>query len=159
MIRTLQHAEAANRELRELAHGLLPDVLIRGGLAAGVESIVLGLHVPLDVSVPEDRFASEIESSAYFVVAEALTNTAKHSDAQHANVAARVENGTLRIDVSDDGIGGARPHGSGLLGLRDRVVNAGRRSGDRQPAGRRDANRRHAAVAALTGAPEITQIA
>ncbi|HEY6695021.1 MAG TPA: ATP-binding protein, partial [Solirubrobacteraceae bacterium] len=121
----LQHAEAANRELRELAHGLLPDVLIRGGLTAGVESIVLGLHVPVDVSVPEDRFASEIESSAYFVVAEALTNTAKHSDAQHANVAARVENGTLRIDVSDDGIGGARPHGSGLLGLRDRVVTLG----------------------------------
>jgi signal transduction histidine kinase len=86
---------------------------------------VLGLHVPVDVSVPEDRFASEIESSAYFVVAEALTNTAKHSDAQHANVAARVENGTLRIDVSDDGIGGARPHGSGLLGLRDRVVTLG----------------------------------
>jgi signal transduction histidine kinase len=121
----LQHANAANRELRELAHGLLPDVLIRGGLAAGVDSIVVGLHVPVDVSVPEDRFASEIESSAYFVVAEALTNMAKHADAQHANVAARVENGTLRIDVSDDGIGGARPDGSGLLGLRDRVVTLG----------------------------------
>jgi signal transduction histidine kinase len=100
-------------------------VLIRGGLAAGVESIVLGLHVPVDVSVPEDRFASEIESSAYFVVAEALTNVAKHSDAQHANVAARINNGTLRIDVSDDGVGGARPDGSGLLGLRDRVVTLG----------------------------------
>jgi signal transduction histidine kinase len=117
----LQSAEAANRELRELAHGLLPDVLIRGGLAAGVESIVLGLRVPVDVAVPEDRFASEIESSAYFVVAEALTNVAKHSGAQHANVAARVDNGTLRIDVCDDGVGGARPDGSGLLGLRDRV--------------------------------------
>jgi signal transduction histidine kinase len=121
----LQSAEAANRELRELAHGLLPDVLIRGGLAAGVESIVLGLRVPVDVAVPEDRFASEIESSAYFVVAEALTNMAKHSGAQHANVAARVENGTLRIDVCDDGVGGARPDGSGLLGLRDRVVALG----------------------------------
>jgi signal transduction histidine kinase len=121
----LQSAEAANRELRELAHGLLPDVLIRGGLAAGVESIVLGLRVPVDVAVPEDRFASEIESSAYFVVAEALTNVAKHSGAQHANVAARVENETLRIDVCDDGVGGARPDGSGLLGVRDRVAALG----------------------------------
>jgi signal transduction histidine kinase len=81
--------------------------------------------VPVDVAVPEDRFASEIESSAYFVVAEALTNVAKHSGAQHANVAARVDNGTLRIDVCDDGVGGARPEGSGLLGLRDRVVALG----------------------------------
>ena len=125
VVEALQSAEAANRELRELAHGLLPDVLIRGGLAAGVESIVLGLRVPVDVAVPKDRFASEIESSAYFVVAEALTNVAKHSGAQHANVAARVENGTLRIDVCDDGVGGARPDGSGLLGLRDRVVALG----------------------------------
>ena len=100
-------------------------MLTRGGLAAGVESIVLGLRVPVDVSVPEDRFPSEIEASAYFVVAEALTNVAKHSGAQHAVVAARVENGSLRIDVRDDGVGGARPDGSGLLGLRDRVVTLG----------------------------------
>jgi signal transduction histidine kinase len=81
--------------------------------------------VPVDVSVPKDRFPAEIEASAYFVVAEALTNMAKHSNAQHVNVAARLENGTLRIDVCDDGVGGARPDGSGLLGLRDRVVTLG----------------------------------
>ena len=52
----LEHAQAANEELRELAHGLLPDVLTRGGLAAGVESLVLGVRVPVDVSVPEDAF-------------------------------------------------------------------------------------------------------
>jgi signal transduction histidine kinase len=121
----LEHAQAANQELRELAHGLLPDVLTRGGLAAAVESLVLGVRVPVDVSVPEDRFPSEVEASAYFVVAEALTNIAKHSGAQHAVVAARVENGSLRIDVRDDGVGGARPDGSGLLGLRDRVLTLG----------------------------------
>jgi signal transduction histidine kinase len=121
----LEHAQAANQELRELAHGLLPEVLTRGGLAAGVESLVLGVRVPVDVSVPEDRFPSEVEASAYFVVAEALTNMAKHSRAQHVVVAARVENGSLRIDVRDDGVGGARPDGSGLLGLRDRVVTLG----------------------------------
>jgi signal transduction histidine kinase len=121
----LEHAQAANRELRELAHGLLPDVLTRGGLAVGVESIVLGFHVPVEVSVPEDRFPADIEASAYFVVAEPLTNVAKHTAAQQAYVAARIERGTLRIDVSDDGVGGARPDGGGLLGLRDRVVTLG----------------------------------
>ena len=77
----LEHAREANEELRQLAHGLLPPVLTQGGLAAGVDSIVQGLGVPVDVSVPEDRFPSEIEASAYFVVAEALTNMAKHSGA------------------------------------------------------------------------------
>jgi signal transduction histidine kinase len=121
----LEHAKAANRELRALAHGLLPAALTHGGLGAGVESIVHGLRLPVDVSVPADRFPSEIEASADFVVAEALTNVAKHSGAQRANVAARVQDGTLRIDVSDDGLGGARPDGSGLVGLRDRVVTLG----------------------------------
>jgi signal transduction histidine kinase/CHASE3 domain sensor protein len=121
----LEHAKAANEELRELAHGVLPEVLIRGGLAAGVEAIVSRLRVPVDVSVPADRFPSQIEASAYFVVAEALTNVAKHSDARHANVAARLDNGNLRIDICDDGAGGARPDGSGLLGVRDRVVTLG----------------------------------
>jgi signal transduction histidine kinase len=121
----LEHAQAANQELRELAHGLLPDVLTRGGLAAGVESLVLGVRLPVDVSVPEDRFPSDVEASAYFVVAEALTNIAKHSGAQHVIVAARVEHGSLRIDVREDGVGGARPDGTGLLGLRDRVVTLG----------------------------------
>ena len=121
----LDHAKTANRELRELAHGLLPDVLTTRGLAAGVESIADGLHVPVDVSVPDGRFPAEIEATAYFLVAEALTNVAKHADARHANVAARVEDGSLLIDVSDDGVGGARPDGNGLLGLRDRVVTLG----------------------------------
>ena len=121
----LEHAKAANEELRELAHGVLPDVLIRGGLAAGVESIVSRLRVPVEVSVPAERFPPEIEASAYFVVAEALTNVAKHSDARHARVAARLDNGSLQIDIRDDGAGGARLDGSGLLGLRDRVVTLG----------------------------------
>jgi signal transduction histidine kinase len=81
--------------------------------------------VPVDVSVPADRFPSQIEASAYFVVAEALTNVAKHSDARHANVAARLDDGCLRIDICDDGAGGARPDGSGLLGVRDRIVTLG----------------------------------
>jgi signal transduction histidine kinase/CHASE3 domain sensor protein len=132
----LEHAKAANQELRELAHGVLPDVLIRGGLAAGVEAIVSRLRVPVDVAVPEDRFAPQIEASAYFVVAEALTNVAKHSDARHANVAARLDDGSLRIEISDDGAGGASPDGSGLLGMRDRVVTLGGRFEVDSPPGR-----------------------
>ena len=78
-----------------------------------MESIAHGLHVPVEVSVPDRRFPSEIEATAYFLVAEALTNVAKHADARHAKVAARVEDGRLLIDVSDDGVGRARPDGSG----------------------------------------------
>jgi signal transduction histidine kinase len=117
----LEQAEEANAELRELAHGMLPQILTRGGLAAGVDSLVSRVRVPVTVDVPEDRFAPEIEASAYFVVAEALTNVAKHSRARTANVTARVDDGVLHVDVQDDGIGGARLDGSGLLGLHDRV--------------------------------------
>jgi signal transduction histidine kinase len=121
----LEHARAAHRDLRELAHGLPPEVLARDGLAAGLESIVEGLRVPVQLSVPNDRFPSPIESNAYFIVAEALTNMAKHSRAQRASVGVKVQDGALRIDVCDDGVGGARPGGRGLLGLRDRVATLG----------------------------------
>jgi signal transduction histidine kinase len=121
----LEHAKEANGELRELAQGLLPVALTSGGLAKGVGSIVQRLRVPVDVSMPDERFPAAVEATAYFVIAEALTNVAKHSGAQHANVVARVVDGGLRIDVSDDGRGGARPDGSGLLGLRDRVATLG----------------------------------
>jgi signal transduction histidine kinase len=121
----LDQAEQANNELRELAHGMLPAALTDGGLAAGVEVMVSRLRVPVRVDVPEERFPPEIEASAYFVVAEALTNVAKHSRARSANVTAWVEDSVLNVDVRDDGVGGARPEGSGLLGLHDRVVALG----------------------------------
>jgi signal transduction histidine kinase len=117
----LVEAEQANDELRELAHGMLPQVLVRGGLAAGVEALVSRARVPVSVDVPGDRFAPEIEASAYFIVAEALTNVAKHSGAHSANITARIDDGLLHVDVRDDGVGGARLDGSGLLGLHDRV--------------------------------------
>jgi signal transduction histidine kinase len=121
----LEAAEQANSELRELAHGLLPSILSRGGLSAGVEALVERVRVPVEVDVTTDRFAPEIEASAYFVVAEALTNLAKHSGAEHASVAARVDVGTLHVEVRDDGVGGASPEGSGLLGLNDRLAALG----------------------------------
>jgi signal transduction histidine kinase len=131
----LDQAEQANAELRELAHGILPAILAGGGLAAGVRALVSRLRVPVDVDVPRDRFPPEIEASAYFVVSEALTNVAKHADAQSANVTARVDDGELRVHVRDDGVGGARADGNGLLGLNDRVAAMGGRLDIESPPG------------------------
>jgi signal transduction histidine kinase len=123
----LDQAEQANAELRELAHGILPPVLARGGLRAGIEALVSRLRVPVDVAVPGERLPAEIEASAYFVVAEALTNVVKHSRARSAAVKAWVQDSALHLDVQDDGVGGARPDGTGLLGLNDRVAALGGR--------------------------------
>jgi signal transduction histidine kinase len=131
----LQQAEETNVELRELARGMLPAVLERGGLAAGVEMLVSRARVPVSADVTEQRFAPEIEASAYFVVAEALTNVAKHSHARAAEVTATVGDRHLRIAVSDDGVGGARTDGSGLVGLHDRIAALGGRLQVESPPG------------------------
>ena len=118
----LSHAEQAQFELRELAHGILPAALIRGGLRAGVKSLVSRVSLPVRVDVSVERFAAGVEATAYFVVSEALTNVVKHAKADRAEVIARVEGGVLRVQVRDDGIGGAQDgEGTGLGGLRDRV--------------------------------------
>ena len=87
-----------------------------------------------DVSV--DRLPAPVEATAYFVVAEALTNVAKHSSAGHAEVVAQIDDGTLRVEVHDDGVGGASPDGTGLVGLADRLaVLNGRLEVDSPPGG------------------------
>jgi len=132
----LDNAEQANFELRELVHGILPGILTSGGLRAGVEELASRASVPVAVDVSADRFAPAVEATAYFVVSEALTNTLKHADARSARVAARADNGALRVEVRDDGVGGADPHrGSGLTGLRDRVEALGGRIEIISPAG------------------------
>jgi PAS domain S-box-containing protein len=118
----LEHAEQATAELRELAHGILPALLTQGGLRAGVGALASRMPVPVQTDVSVGRLPAAVEASAYFVVAEALTNVAKHARARHAEVTARVEDGTLRVQVRDDGAGGARPDGSGLVGLADRLA-------------------------------------
>jgi signal transduction histidine kinase len=117
----LEHAEQGNEELRELAHGILPAVLTRGGLRAGVNALVARLDLPVRVQVSSERLPAEIEASAYFLVAEALTNVMKHAHAARAGVTASVEDGVLRLEVRDDGIGGADIGGHGLVGMADRV--------------------------------------
>jgi signal transduction histidine kinase len=117
----LKHAGEATAELRELAHGILPSVLTRGGLRAGVVALASRMPVPVDIGMSPERFPAEVEATAYFIVAEALTNVAKHSHARHAQVTARVTDDALQLQVRDDGVGGARPDGGGLLGLADRL--------------------------------------
>jgi GAF domain-containing protein len=121
----LVQAERATAELRELAHGILPSVLTRGGLRAGVEALASRMPVPIERSVDVGRLPAAVEATAYFVVAEALTNVAKHSRARAAAVTARVEEGALQIDVRDDGIGGVRPGGTGIVGIGDRLAALG----------------------------------
>jgi PAS domain S-box-containing protein len=113
----------ASAELRELARGIHPAVLTERGLAPAITALADRAPVRVDiVELPEDRFPPAAEATAYFTVAEALTNVAKYADATHATVRLARENGELAIEVRDDGKGGARAApGSGLAGLADRV--------------------------------------
>jgi len=117
----LEHMEHATRELRDLAHGILPTALTAGGLEAGVGALATGMPLPVRIRICADRLPATIEATAYFVVAEALTNIAKHARAASAAVTARIEDGMLQLEIRDDGIGGVRPEGSGLQGLADRL--------------------------------------
>ena len=124
----LRHSEQANAELQELAHGILPAALTRGGLRAGVEALVSRFPLPVRVDVAVERLPAGVEATAYFVVSEALTNVVKHARAAGAQVTGLVERGELRVEVRDDGVGGARGgHGTGLGGLEDRVAAVGGR--------------------------------
>jgi signal transduction histidine kinase len=118
----LRHAERASTALREVVRGILPASLSRGGLRAGIESLVADAPLPVDVEVTALRLDPSLETTAYFVVAEALTNVLKHAGAHRARIEVAVEDEVLRIDVSDDGAGGAdASRGSGLTGLLDRI--------------------------------------
>jgi signal transduction histidine kinase len=118
----LESAEQGNAALRELSHGILPSVLTRGGVRAGVEALVSRLSLPVEVQVTRTRLPPDIEASAYFIVAEALTNAVKHAQATAAEVTAAVADGVLRLEIRDDGVGGADPDGHGLVGISDRVA-------------------------------------
>jgi signal transduction histidine kinase len=122
MDQALEHAQTATDQLRELSHGILPTVLTNGGLRAGVKELASRTSVPVELDISVDRLPHQIEATAYFVVAEALTNVTKHSHAERATVTARVEDHRLQIQVRDDGVGGAQPNGTGLVGLSDRVA-------------------------------------
>jgi signal transduction histidine kinase len=116
--------DSALAELRELARGIHPAVLTDRGLATALETLANRAPVPVEVGdLPDGRLPEAVELAAYFVVAEALTNVAKYSEASHATVQVGRENGRLVVEVADDGIGGADPgRGTGLRGLADRLA-------------------------------------
>ena len=119
----IELASGGLTELRRLAAGIHPAILTDRGLGPAVQS--LASRLPLAVCVvktPEVRLAAAVEASVYFFVSEALTNVVKHARAREATVCIAAENGRLTVEVSDDGVGGARAAGgSGLRGLGDRV--------------------------------------
>jgi signal transduction histidine kinase len=124
----LKQAQRATDELREIVSGILPAALTSGGLHGGVESLLADLPLPVDAAIDVPRIAVDVETTAYFVIAEALTNVVKHARAGRAWVRADLSAGTIRIEVGDDGVGGARTDGgSGLTGLFDRVEARGGR--------------------------------
>jgi signal transduction histidine kinase len=88
-----------------------------------VDALASRMPLPVDIDVSVDRLPAAVEATAYFVIAEALTNVAKHAHAARVEVMARIEHGTLAVRVRDDGVGAARRGGgSGLIGLADRVA-------------------------------------
>jgi signal transduction histidine kinase len=125
MREALEHADRATVELRDIVHGILPVALARGGLSAGIDSLVTAAAIPVDVDLtgqPAGRLPSDVEVTAYFVIAEALTNVVKHAHATRARVTVAGAGDKLVVEVTDDGVGGADPRGgSGLTGLSDRV--------------------------------------
>jgi signal transduction histidine kinase len=118
-----EEASLAVKELRELASGIHPALLSERGLGPALEALASRAPVPTTVEgVPAQRLPAPVESAAYFVTAEALTNVAKYAGAMSAAVTLVVDHGRLRLLVRDDGAGGADPlKGSGLRGLNDRV--------------------------------------
>jgi signal transduction histidine kinase len=118
-----EEAQLAVQELRELASGIHPALLSDRGLGPALEALAARAPIPTEVvGVPAQRLPPPVESAAYFVTAEALTNVAKYANAHSASVALAVEHGRMRLTVRDDGVGGADlAAGRGLRGLRDRV--------------------------------------
>ena len=132
-----EQAKQLMAELRELIRGIQPQVLTDLGLHAALDELADQSAIPVTVDAHlGGRLPGQVENTAYFAVAEALTNVAKHSAATQASVSARVRDRTLIIEITDNGHGGADPgRGSGLTGLADRVAVAGGRMLLSSPAG------------------------
>jgi signal transduction histidine kinase len=118
-----QQLALAVEELRDLAHGIHPAVLTRGGLAQAVESLVARSSETVRLGpFPPGRLDDAVEATGYYVIAEALANAQKHARAGTIWVRGKLDGGWLRLEVADDGVGGATDDaGSGLQGMRDRV--------------------------------------
>jgi signal transduction histidine kinase len=107
--RVADELAAVQEELREISRGIHPSILSEGGLGPAVRTLARRSPVPVELDIQTgSRYSPSVEVAAYYIASEALTNTAKHANASHADVAVWEANGTLRLRVSDDGVGGLR---------------------------------------------------
>jgi signal transduction histidine kinase len=136
---------AAMNDLREITHGIHPAILSEGGLEPAVKALARRSPIPVNVDAHlTGRLPQNLEIACYYVVAEALTNCAKHAQASVANVVLQQEDGGISLSISDDGVGGANPaKGSGLVGLIDRVEAFGGTVNIASPPGKGTALRVH----------------
>lgn len=127
---------AAVAEVRDLARGLHPPILTEAGLGPALEALAERASVPVTIDAPERRYPAAVESAAYFVVSEALTNVARYASATAVRVEVRPEGDRLSVSIRDDGQGGAdAARGTGLSGLADRIAALGGRLEVDSPAG------------------------
>jgi signal transduction histidine kinase len=135
----IEQARGALKELRDLSRGIHPAILTEDGLGRALRALTRRSPIPVQLDQRlQERLPDPVEISAYYIVAEALTNAAKHSGASVITVSAEVEqvDGTVRLEVADDGVGGADfSGGTGLLGLKDRVDALGGRIDLHSPPG------------------------
>jgi signal transduction histidine kinase len=117
--------KSARTQLHNLARGIHSATLTERGLTAAARELVDGLPVSVDVHGPPLRFPPAVEAAAYFACSEALANAMKHAAATSIRVRITVDSGSLRVEISDDGVGGADSAGSGLRGLGDRLEAIG----------------------------------
>jgi signal transduction histidine kinase len=124
--RAQDQLERTRVDLRELAGGLHPRELVEDGLAAALVALAERSPIPVELTVPTQRLPTDVEAAVYFVCSEALANVAKYASAAHAVAAVVVRDGVVRVEVTDDGVGGADPAGgTGLRGLSDRIEALG----------------------------------
>jgi signal transduction histidine kinase len=121
----IREIQIAIAELRELANGLHPSALSSGGLAGALDDLASGSPIPVTLAVTEERFPAEVETTAWFIACEAITNAVKHASPSTIGVTVESRSGRLHICVRDDGRGGADPTGTGLRGIADRAEALG----------------------------------
>ena len=124
-------------QVREISHGIHPAILSERGLTQALRALARRSALPVELDLGTDRrLPGQVEVAAYYAVSEALANAAKHANASAVQVELDVPDGTLRLAIRDDGIGGADPaRGSGLSGLSDRVEAVGGTLDVTSPAG------------------------
>ena len=128
--------DAGLSELRELARGLHPGALTDHGLRRAVEALGNRLPLPVTMDIADERLTPQLEATAYYIVSEALTNVVKHAEANSARVSIGCDSNMLRLEIADDGRGGAvESDGTGLEGLRDRAEAVGGTLVVQSPAG------------------------